>query len=144
MRTFMSDLPDEWIVWMQDYAGACRRFTEEEPTTVSTDEAREIVAIRSALYARALTLFEGALLPLENDRQLDFRIHARTVIKSTMYLIALDGDPRIRAKMHEDDTKRRRALANFHFSSGAYEEEPDSMLALREFIAECDKGAKHI
>lgn len=54
---------------------------------------RELVAIKAALYARALTLFDGALLMIENDRQLDFRVQSRGVIESAMYMIALDRDP---------------------------------------------------
>lgn len=58
----------DWIAWMRDYADAAQRFTAEDPVGVWTEEERELVAIKTALYARALTLFEGALLLLENDR----------------------------------------------------------------------------
>lgn len=88
---------------MRDYVDAARRFAAEDPVDVSSEEEREIVAIKAALYARALTLFEGALLLLENDRQLDFRIQSRGVIEATMYLIALDRNPAFVARMKDDD-----------------------------------------
>lgn len=93
----------EWVAWMRDYVDAARRFAAEDPVDVSSEEEREIVAIKAALYARALTLFEGALLLLENDRQLDFRIQSRGVIEATMYLIALDRNPAFVARMKDDD-----------------------------------------
>ncbi|MGM5053295.1 hypothetical protein ACD589_00455 [Rhizobium sp. 814_E9_N1_1] len=69
---------------------AASRFTDEDPVDVASDEERELVAIKAALYARALTLCEGALLLIENNRQLDFRVHTRGIIEAVMYLIALD------------------------------------------------------
>jgi hypothetical protein len=78
-------LPSDWIAWMRDYVDAARRFIAEDLIEVSSEEERELVAVKAALYARALTLFEGALLLIENDRQLDFRIQSRGVIEATMY-----------------------------------------------------------
>lgn len=66
-----------WIEWLRDYMTAATRFTEEDPVEVASDEERELVAIKAALYARALTLCQGALLLIENGRQLDFRVHTR-------------------------------------------------------------------
>jgi hypothetical protein len=35
-----------WIAWMRDYAAAARRFVAEDPIEVSSEEERELVAIR--------------------------------------------------------------------------------------------------
>jgi hypothetical protein len=102
-------LRPSWIAWMRDYAAAARRFVAEDPIKVASEEERELVAIRAALYAHALTLFEGALPLIENDRQLDFRIQSRGVIEATMYLIALDRNPDFVARMKDDDFKSRQS-----------------------------------
>jgi hypothetical protein len=66
-----------WIGWLRDYVPVATRYTQEDPIEVASNEERELVAIKAALYARALTLCQGALLLIENDRQLDFRVHTR-------------------------------------------------------------------
>lgn len=45
-------LKPSWIAWMRDYATAARRFVAEDPIEVASEEERELVAIRAALYAR--------------------------------------------------------------------------------------------
>jgi hypothetical protein len=45
-------LRPSWIAWMRDYAAAARRFVAEDPIAVVSEEERELVAIRAALYAR--------------------------------------------------------------------------------------------
>lgn len=110
-------LRPSWIAWMRDYAAAARRFVAEDSIEVASEEERELVAIRAALYARALTLFEGALLLIENDRQLDFRIQSRGVIEATMYLIALDRNPDFVTRMKDDDFKSRQSRAALHLGA---------------------------
>jgi hypothetical protein len=56
-----------WIGWLRDYVTIATRFTQDDPIEVASNEERELVAIKAALYARALTLCQGALLLIEND-----------------------------------------------------------------------------
>lgn len=114
----------EWLAWMNDYVDAARRFISEDPVDVASDEERELIALKMALYARALTLFEGALLLLENDRQLDFRIHSRGVLEATMYLIALGRNPAFVAKMKDDDFKSRHSRGPLFISMRRLSAEP--------------------
>lgn len=77
---------------------------------MTTDQQAELVAIKCALFARALTVCDGCVLLLANDRQLDFRMHSRGVIEAAMYLIALDRDPAFVTKMKDDDTRAGRRV----------------------------------
>lgn len=107
-------------------------------------DQRELVALKSALYARALTLFEGSLGLWEQDRQIDFRIHARGVIEAAMYLIALDRNPAFVEKMKDDDYKSRHARATLHLRAESFEGSPDIKQLLEEFIAQGLQGEKTI
>jgi hypothetical protein len=129
---------------MRDYAAAARRFVAEDPIAVSSEEERELVAIKAALYARALTLFEGALLLIENDRQVDFRIQSRGVIEATMYLIALDRNPGFVTRMKDDDFKSRQSRAALHLVAKKFSGTDDVREQLEEFVAQGLQGAKAI
>ena len=132
----------DWLQWLADFASAAERFTAEEPVPVSTDEEHELVAVKMALYARALTLFDGAKLLIENDRQLDFRIHARGIIEATMYLIALDGDPTFISKMKDDDYKSRQKRAALHLNANTFKGTAEVKQMLADFVALGLQGAK--
>lgn len=134
----------QWLAWMNDYVDAARRFISEDPVDVASDEERELIALKMALYARALTLFEGALLLLENDRQLDFRIHSRGVLEATMYLIALDRSPAFVARMKDDDFKSRHSRAARHLDATTLSGTDDVRQQLEEFVAQGLQGAKAI
>lgn len=133
-----------WIAWMRDYKAAARRLVAEDPIEFSSEEERELVAIKMALYARALTLFEGALLLLENDRQLDFRIQSRSVVEATMYLIALDRNPAFVARMKDDDFKSRQSRTALHLGAKKFSGTEDVRQQLEEFVAQGLQGAKAI
>lgn len=133
-----------WIEWLRDYTTAATRFTEEDPVEVASDEERELVAIKAALYARALTLCQGALLLIENDRQLDFRVHTRGVIEAVMYLIALDRDAAFVTKMKDDDYKSRQSRAGLHLNSQDFNGTAAVRQLLEEFLAQGLQGAKAI
>lgn len=129
---------------MRDYAAAARRFVAEDPIELSLEEERELVAIKMALYARALTLFEGALLLLENDRQHDFRIQSRGVIEATMCLIALDRNPAFVARMKDDDFKSRRSRLALHLGAKKFNGTGDVRQQLEEFVAQGLQGTTAI
>jgi hypothetical protein len=133
-----------WIEWLRDYLRAATRFTEEAPVKVASDEERELVAIKAALYARALTLCQGALLLIENDRQLDFRVHTRSVIEAVMYLIALDRDAAFVTKMKDDDYKSRQSRAGLHLNAKDFSGSADVRKMLEDFLAQGVQGAKAI
>jgi hypothetical protein len=133
-----------WVEWLRDYATAATRFTQEDPVEVASNEERELVAIKAALYARALTLCHGALLLIENDRQLDFRVHARGVIEAVMYLIALDRDAAFITKMKDDDYKSRQTRAGLHFNAKDFNGTADVRQLLEDFLAQGLQGAKAI
>jgi hypothetical protein len=137
-------LPSDWIAWMRDYVDAARRFVAEDLIEVSSEEERELVAVKAALYARALTLFEGALLLIENDRQLDFRIQSRGVIEATMYLIALDRNPGFVTRMKDDDFKSRQSRAALHLGAKTFSGTEDVRQQLEEFVSQGLQGAKAI
>ena len=131
-----------WLEWLADFALTAERFTAEEPIPVLTEEEHELLAVKMALYARALTLFEGARLLIENDRQLDFRIHARGIIEATMYMIALDGDPAFISKMKDDDYKSRQKRAALHLNANTFKGTAEVKQMLADFVALGLQGAK--
>lgn len=136
--------PELWIEWLRDYVAAATRFTEEDPVEVASDEERELVAIKAALYARALTLCQGALLLIENDRQLDFRVHTRGVIEAAMYLIALDSNPAFVTRMKDDDYKSRQSRAGLHLNAQDFNGTAEIRQLLEDFLAQGLQGAKAI
>jgi len=135
---------ETWIRWTRDYVATATQFTQECPITVTSTEEQELVALKAALYARALTLCKSALLLIENDRQLDFRVHARGVIEAVMYLIALDRDPAFVTKMKDDDYKSRQSRAGLHLNAKDFSGTTDVRVMLEEFLAQGLQGAKAI
>ena len=81
---------------------------------------------------------------IENDRQLDFRIHSRGVIEVAMYLIALDRNPAFVTKMKDDDYKSRQSRASLHLNARDFNGTADVRQMLEEFIAQGLQGAKAI
>jgi uncharacterized protein DUF5677 len=134
----------DWLAWLRDYASTAKRFTEEDSVAVASEEERELVAIKAALYARALTLFEGALLLIENDRHLDFRVHSRGVIEAAMHLISLDRNPAFVAKLKDDDYRSRQSRAELHLNTKTFNGTADVRKMLEDFVAQGTQGAKAI
>jgi len=133
-----------WVEWLREYVKAASRFTQESPIEVASDEEREVVAVKAALYARSLTLCQGSLLLIDNDLQLDFRIHTRGIIEAAMYLIALDRDPTFVTKMKDDDYKSRQSRAGLHFNAKDFNGTDDVREMLEDFLAQGLQGAKAI
>ncbi len=69
---------------MRRYAACADSFLRESHEVPAGEAEAELFAIKTALYARALTLFDTTRLLLEDDRQLDGRIQARGVIETVM------------------------------------------------------------
>ncbi|WP_377848537.1 DUF5677 domain-containing protein [Bosea sp. UC22_33] len=135
---------DLWVEWLRAYVAASTRFTQEDPVEVASEEERELVAIKAALYARALTLCKGALLLIENDRQLDFRVHSRGVIEAVMYLIALDRDAAFVTKMKDDDYHSRQKRVKLHLDAKDLKGSAEVRQMLKDFHAQGLQGAESI
>lgn len=134
----------EWIDWLCRYIEVAELFLQEDATPVETDEELKLLATKLSLYARSLSLLQGCVLLIENDRQLDFRSHARGVIEASIYLIAVDRDPKLLAKMADDDLKSRHARASLHLSDPKLLVTHEVMVELEEFIAQGVKGLKYV
>lgn len=132
-------LEAQWIQWIRDYVAAAAIFIQEDPIPVTTEDEHELIALKLALFARALTLLEGC-----HDRQLDFRIHARGIIEATMYLIALDRDPSFVELMKDDDWKSRQTRAALHLDADDFMGTAEVRAQLAEFVAQGLQGAKDI
>lgn len=102
---------------MHRYAETADRFLAEPFPAQESETAEELNAIKTALYARALTVFDTARLLLQADRQLDGRIHSRAAIEAAMYLLALDRDPSFVEKMKADDHKSRHERASLYLKA---------------------------
>lgn len=137
-------LSDEWITWLRDVVVAAHHLIAEDAISASSEEERELLALKAALYARALTIFEGSLLLIENDRQLDFRIHSRGVIEASIYLIALDSNPAVVTKMKDDDFRSRQSRAGLHLNAQDRNVTPEAQKMLEDFVAQGPQGTKAI
>lgn len=133
-----------WIIWLRDCVASARRFISEESISVVSEEERELCSVKCALYARALTLSEGCLLLIENDRQLDFRIHSRGVIECAIYLIALDRNPAFVSEMKDDDGRSRQKRAGLHLNARDFKGTEEVRKMLQDFVAQGLQGAKGI
>lgn len=132
----------DWLKWLRDYAAAAGQLIKEDDIDPGSEAARELSVVKMALYARALTLFEGAILLLENEKQLDFRIHSRGVIEAAIYLLALDNDVGVLEKMKEDDHKSRLSRAELHLNAKGFNASDEVRTLLENFISNGAKGAK--
>lgn len=130
--------------WIRDYVVAAELLIPEDPISVTTEDERELLAIKLALFARAVTILQTCLLLIENDRQLDFRIHARGIIEATMYSIALDADPSFVALMKDDDWRSRQTRAALHLDADDFMGTQEVRDQLQEFVDQGSQGAKAI
>lgn len=133
-----------WFNWLRNYIEAADVFLQEEATPVETEEERELLAIKLSLYARSLSLLQGCLLLIENDRQLDFRSHARGIIEAAIYLIAIDRDATLIGKMADDDRKSRHARASLHLRDTKQTASDEVLAELEVFVAQGAKGLKYV
>jgi hypothetical protein len=134
----------DWLEWMRDYRAAADRLIMEELIPVSSEDERELVAIKSALYARILSIFDGALLLIKQDHQLNFRIHSRGVIEATIVMLALDSDPKFVEQLKDDDWKSRQSRASLHLNASSLSVEPNVRKALEEFVSKGMQSARSI
>jgi hypothetical protein len=137
-------LDTDSLQWRRDYVATAERFIDEDPVPFESDEHGELLSVKHALYARILTLFQGALLLIENDRQLDFRSHARGVIEATIYLLHLDQHPEFIQRMHDDDFRSRFRRANLHLNAIGENADPESIELLEDFVARGLQGARAV
>jgi len=85
-----------------------------------------------------------ALLLIENDRQLNFRIQSRGVIEVAMYLIALDRNAAFVEKMKDDDYKSRHSRGGLDLKAGPPGGTDDVRKMLEDFVGQGLQGAKAI
>ena len=139
-----SELRQKWHDWMHRYAETADRFLAEPFPAQESETAEELNAIKTALYARALTVFDTTRLLLQADRQLDGRIHSRAAIEAAMYLLALDRDPSFVEKMKADDHKSRHARASLYLKADRPQADPEVLQLLEDFVNAGDQGAKMV
>ena len=137
-------LSPRWLEWLKEYAGAGKRFVGEELVEVSSDTERELVSLRMALYARALSLFDTSVFLIENDRQLDFRIHSRNVIDTAIYMIKLDSDLTFIDALKDDDFKSRHARASMHLKAAGATMPEQIKSELQAFVDQGAQGARKL
>jgi hypothetical protein len=135
-------VPGEWLCWMKDIAAVLEEILQEDPIEVESEDNMLATRIKMAVFARVVTFFEGALLLAEHDRTLDMRAHARMVIESTIYMVALDRDAGVIEKMKDEDFKSRHSRAKLNAEHITVDN--DVRDALNEFLAASTKGIKPI
>ncbi len=111
---------------------------------VASAAGQEQISIKMALFARGLTLIDGALLLAEHDRLLGFRIHSRGVIETTMFMIALGEDPQLIDRLKDDDLKSRHARAKIHHKMMRADGDPEVRAMLEDFLFDPPEGLKKL
>ncbi|MDP9813332.1 hypothetical protein J2W42_006205 [Rhizobium tibeticum] len=76
----------DWVDWLVIFNDRARDFIGEfAQETAGSDDPRALSA-KFAIAARALTLIRSALVLLQNEEQLAFRIMARGIIECAMHM----------------------------------------------------------
>lgn len=139
LETIDSDRPwmesSGWLLWLSDVAAMAERLVQEESVRAEKENELELISVKTALYARALSFLKGAILLIRNDLHLDFRAHVRAVIEVAIYMVALDRDPRLLGKMKDGNLKSFKSRARLRLNSKR--KMPDeARKLLEEFIAQ--------
>ena len=132
----------EWSAWMRDFEDLAGRLLNEAALEPKSDDEAELISVKSALYARALTVFSTLIVLADLDKQLDLRIHSRALVEAALFLPALDADPSLILAMKEDDLRSRRERAKLHRKAAHPASEAARLLD--GFIAEDPGRLRHV
>ena len=97
----------DWVDWLIIFNDRARDFIGEfAQETAGSDDPRGLSA-RFAIAARALTLIRSALVLLENEEQIAFRIMARGIIECAMHMESACTTDEYLPLLYDDDKASR-------------------------------------
>ncbi|MBY5660931.1 DUF5677 domain-containing protein [Rhizobium leguminosarum] len=97
----------DWVDWLVIFNDRARDFIGEfAQETAGSDDPRALSA-KFAIAARALTLIRSALVLLQNEEQLAFRIMARGIIECAMHMESACTTAEYLPILYDDDQASR-------------------------------------
>ncbi|GGD11082.1 hypothetical protein [Aureimonas glaciei] len=97
----------DWVDWLVIFNDRARNFIGEfAQETAGSDDPRALSA-KFAIAARALTLIHSALVLLQNEEQLAFRIMARGIIECAMHMESACTTAEYLPILYDDDQASR-------------------------------------
>ncbi|PRA82543.1 hypothetical protein CQ054_19730 [Ochrobactrum sp. MYb29] len=97
----------DWVEWLIIFNDRARNFIGEfAQETAGSDDPRGLSA-KFAIAARALTLIRSALVLLQNEEQLAFRIMARGIIECAMHMESAYTTDEYLPILYDDDQASR-------------------------------------
>lgn len=97
----------DWVDWLIIFNDRARDFIGEfAQETAGSDDPRGLSA-RFAIAARALTLIRSALVLLQNEEQIAFRIMARGIIECAMHMESACTTDEYLPLLYDDDKASR-------------------------------------
>lgn len=71
MNDDQPQINEAWLRWMRDFRMAAAKLADVDSFDAPEGEEPELLFVKFALFARALTLFDTALMLAEHDKVLD-------------------------------------------------------------------------
>lgn len=97
----------DWVDWLLIFNDRAHNFIGEfAQETAGSDDPRALSA-KFAIAARALTLIRSALVLLQNEEQLAFRIMARAIIECAMHMESACTTAEYLPILYDDDKASR-------------------------------------
>ncbi|WP_235937994.1 DUF5677 domain-containing protein [Endobacterium cereale] len=140
MNDDQPQINEAWLQWMRDFRMAAAKLADVDSFDAPEGEEPELLFVKFALFARALTLFDTALLLAEHDKVLDVRSTCRKVVECAIHMDAARRKPDYLQALKDDEAKskwsRAKALKDMQTDLDA-----GSRKLLQEFLND-KKGAQ--
>ncbi|QFI70516.1 DUF5677 domain-containing protein [Sinorhizobium alkalisoli] len=101
-------IKEGWLQWMRDFRMAAAKLADVDSLDAPKGEEPELLFVKFALFARALTLFDTALLLAEHDKVLDVRSTCRKVVECAIHMDAACRKPDYLQALKDDEAKALR------------------------------------
>lgn len=119
---------------MRDYRDAAKRLADMDSFDQSEGHT-ETLFVKFALFARAVTLFDTAVVLAEHDKLFDLRRICREVLECAIHMDAAFRRDENLTLLKDDDDKSRRSRAKA-FKERNTELDTESRGLLQEFLNE--------
>lgn len=107
MNDDQPQINEAWLRWMRDFRMAASKLADVDSFDAPESEEPELLFVKFALFARALTLFDTALLLAEHDKVLDVRSTCRKVVECAIHMDAARRKPDYLQALKDDEAKSK-------------------------------------
>lgn len=140
MNDDQPQINEAWLQWMRDFRMAAAKLADVDSFDAPEGEEPELLFVKFALFARALTLFDTALLLAEHDKVLDVRSTCRKVVECAIHMDAARRKPDYLKALKDDEAKSKWSRAKA-FKDMQTDLDAGSGKLLQEFLND-KKGAQ--